>query len=166
MACKKNADCESGLEALKVLYKDVDRPIPYDGIHDAGRLNDVFKDALAKSGLAGTDLRSAELARMTLVLMARYHFWHRVPAIIDAVESRLNRMNGTIIANLDAAEEPEQSFVDAVRERVTAMTKAKKTNIKVKLMPALIGGYRLTVNGRMLDYSVRSRLHQMQSTVV
>jgi F-type H+-transporting ATPase subunit delta len=101
------------------------------------------------------------LTRSFLGLVAQNRRLFAVPAMIDAFLARLAARRGEITAEVVAAQALTPAQLDAVNEQLRKAM-GSKVAVEVRVDPALLGGLVVKVGSRMVDASLRSKLHRLQ----
>jgi F-type H+-transporting ATPase subunit delta len=101
------------------------------------------------------------LTRSFLGLVAQNRRLFAVPAMIDAFLARLAARRGEITAEVVAAQALTPPQLDAVNEQLRKAM-GSKVAVEVRVDPALLGGLVVKVGSRMVDASLRSKLHRLQ----
>lgn len=73
----------------------------------------------------------------------------------------LRQMNQTVLAEVTSAVELTEAQQQAVREKVIAMTNARRVELDTKLDPDLIGGVIIKVGSQVVDASLRGQLRRL-----
>jgi F-type H+-transporting ATPase subunit delta len=118
---------------------------------DQGRAMDALLD---KAG-------AVDLVRRFTGLVAQNRRLFVLPEMIDAFLSQLARRRGEVTAQVVSA----KPLSDAQRSAVTeALRKSVggKVAIDARVDPALIGGLVVKVGSRLIDSSLRTKLHRLQ----
>jgi F-type H+-transporting ATPase subunit delta len=101
------------------------------------------------------------LTHSFLGLVAQNRRLFAVPAMIDAFLARLAARRGEITAEVAAAQALTPAQLDAVNEQLRKAM-GSKVAVEVRVDPALLGGLVVKVGSRMVDASLRSKLHRLQ----
>jgi F-type H+-transporting ATPase subunit delta len=101
------------------------------------------------------------LTRNFLGLVAQNRRLFAVPAMIDAFLARLAARRGEVTAEVVAAQNLTPGQLDAVNEQLRKAM-GSKVAVEVRVDPALLGGLIIKVGSRMVDASLRSKLHRLQ----
>jgi F-type H+-transporting ATPase subunit delta len=101
------------------------------------------------------------LTRNLLGLVARNRRLFAVPAMIDAFLARLAARRGEVTAEVVAAQALTPAQLEAVNEQLRKAM-GSKVAVEVRVDPALLGGLVVKVGSRMVDASLRSKLHRLQ----
>ncbi len=103
----------------------------------------------------------AALTRNFLGLVAQNRRLFAVPGMIAAFLGRLAARRGEITAEVTAAQELTAAQRDAVTEQLKKAM-GSKVAVDVRVDPALLGGIVVKIGSRMVDASLRSKLHRLQ----
>ncbi len=101
------------------------------------------------------------LTQKFLGLAAQNRRLFAVPDMIAAFLQRLAARRGEITAEVTAAQELSPAQRDAVTEQLKKAM-GSKVAVELKVDPALLGGLVVKVGSRMVDASLRSKLHRLQ----
>jgi F-type H+-transporting ATPase subunit delta len=101
------------------------------------------------------------LTHSFLGLVARNRRLFAVPPMIDAYLARLAARRGEVTAEIVAAQALTPAQLDAVNEQLRKAM-GSKVAVEVRVDPALLGGLVVKVGSRMVDASLRSKLHRLQ----
>ena len=163
-------DSREGLAAFKCMAAFAKQiPGVLRGSFAAEQLDRMIETALKKSG-SRTD--AAEIARRTLVLMVRRNRFVSVSAFITEVEKALARMDGIITVRVESAHLLDDDFQKALKEKLLVRANAsdfryrqkkniKKVELDLRLVPELLGGCRVYINGECFDSSLKGQLQKM-----
>ena len=101
------------------------------------------------------------MTRSFLGLVAQNRRLFAAPAMIDAFLARLAARRGEITAEVVAAQALTPPQLDAVNEQLRKAM-GSKVAVEVRVDPTLLGGLVVRVGSRMVDASLRSKLHRLQ----
>jgi F-type H+-transporting ATPase subunit delta len=106
----------------------------------------------------------SELARRTLVLLARNHRLPQSDDVVDAYRELLDRREGYVLADVASA----VPLSDAERMRLeAALGKAtgKKIRMNLTVDPALVAGIVAKIGSTVIDASIRGEIRKMRRTL-
>ena len=101
------------------------------------------------------------LTRNFLGLVAQNRRLFAVPGMIDAFLARLAARRGEITAEVTSAQELTPAQLGAVNDQLRKAM-GSKIAVEVRVDPELLGGLVVKVGSRMVDASLRSKLHRLQ----
>src|SRR5260221_1162450 len=101
------------------------------------------------------------VTRNFLGLVAQNRRLFAVPAMIDAFLARLAARRGEVTAEIVVAQALTPVQLDTVNEQLRKAV-GSKVAVEVRVDPALLGGLVVKVGSRMVDASLRSKLHRLQ----
>jgi len=101
------------------------------------------------------------LTRSFLGLVAHNRRLFAVPAMIEAFLQRLAARCGEVTAEVTSAQELTPAQLSAVNEQLRKAV-GSKIAVEVKVDKNLLGGLIVKVGSRMVDASLRSKLHRLQ----
>lgn len=137
-------------------------------LRESGDLRRLVRSPLlsrAEQGKAiGAVTEKAGLSALTrnfLGLVAQNRRLFAVPDMIDAYLARLAERRGEVTAEVTAAQELSTAQLAAINEHLKKAV-GSKVAVDVKVDPSLLGGLVVKVGSRMVDASLRSKLHRLQ----
>ena len=101
------------------------------------------------------------ITRNFLGLLAQNRRLFALPAMIDGFLKHLAARRGEVTAEVVAAQELSPAQREAVSEQLRKAV-GQKVAVDIKVDPNLIGGLVVKVGSRMVDASLRSKLHRLQ----
>ena len=110
---------------------------------------------LARTGIGG-------LAANFLKLVASNRRLFAVGHILKAFRLLVARHKGEITAQVTVAEKLSDKNLDALKGALKTVTGGKDIDLDVKVDPAIIGGLIVQVGSRMVDSSLRTKLHSIK----
>lgn len=108
--------------------------------------------------------RAADISDLTtrfLGLLADKRRAFALPQIIDAFDAMLAEEKGEVVAELASAVELSEAQVDAVRKNISKSV-GKTVTMTLTVDPGLLGGLVVRVGSRMIDASLKTKLHQLE----
>jgi F-type H+-transporting ATPase subunit delta len=103
----------------------------------------------------------SQLTRNFLGLVAQNRRLFAVPAMIDGYLAKLAERRGEVTAEVTAAQELTPAQLATLNEQLKKAV-GSKVAVDVKVDPSLLGGLVVKVGSRMVDASLRSKLHRLQ----
>jgi ATP synthase F1 delta subunit len=89
----------------------------------------------------------------------------RYSKIIKAYKDMVDREEGITYGTVYSVEPLKDAQISKLEEQLSALLQ-EKTKLKNELDPKLIGGFKILVDGRILDASIRKRLQDLGSKLV
>lgn len=102
-----------------------------------------------------------ELTTKFLGLLASKRRAFALPQIIDAYAAMLSDEKGEVKADLVSAVELSKDQTDAVRDKISKSV-GKTVTMTSSVDPGLLGGLVVRVGSRMIDASLKTKLHQLE----
>ncbi|MBE9136570.1 F0F1 ATP synthase subunit delta [Nodosilinea sp. LEGE 07088] len=81
--------------------------------------------------------------------------------VLQQYQALLRELNQTVLADVTAAVDLSDEQLQAIRDRVQAMTGANSVELSVQVDPALIGGLVIKVGSQVIDASLRGQLRRI-----
>jgi F-type H+-transporting ATPase subunit delta len=104
---------------------------------------------------------TGDLTRRFVLVVARNRRLFVLPQMIDAYLAELSRRRGEVTAQVTSATALSKAQRDALVKALRG-TVGTKVQVDVEVDPGLIGGLIVKVGSRMIDNSLRSKLHRLQ----
>jgi F-type H+-transporting ATPase subunit delta len=157
--CAGHAD--EGLAVLKA-FASVLSPLPgrVAGTGDALALERMLRAALKAAG-AGPDEIGAENAVRFVALLVRRGLLKQLDAAVRAVEQRVDAQNGVLVADLESASPLEGDLQEELKAALIRKYGVREIRLIPRIVPELLGGYRLRAGADLVDSSVRGQLQRM-----
>ena len=149
------------LACLKALVPPV-KAIPgvLFGYSDSRRLEKLLREGANTAGYSGTGIEYA--IRFIALLVEKNHFRH-IDSIIKEIEELVNKQNGVLAVTAESASELDSAFKEKLRRQIQDISGAVKVNLDTRLVPELLGGYRLRFGGFYIDASLKGQLKKMKA---
>jgi F-type H+-transporting ATPase subunit delta len=154
-------DAGEGYACLKALVPPL-KAIPggLSGYYISRRLEKLLRDGAAAAGFSGAAVTSA--IRFVALLVEKNRFRH-IDSILPEIERRLDRQNGVLAVTVESAAALDGGFEQALKKRLAEHCGAASINLKTRLVPELLGGYRLRIGGLYIDASLRGQAESMKA---
>lgn len=164
---------------LEVARKQADPARVHEELCSAAALleeNRSLRDALTHPGLR-TERKSAlaaavferagatELLRRLVRLLGERDRFDLLPAIASAYTEEWNLARGVVSAEVVSARPLERTQRAALAEAIRRAT-GQEADLAARVDPEVLGGLRLTMQGRTYDGTVRGRLRALRSRLV
>jgi F-type H+-transporting ATPase subunit delta len=155
----KNA--EEGLVCLKTLSGPVKAVSgALFGYAVSRRLEKLMRESV--SGEAGGNIPVEYAIRFITLLVEKNQFIH-IDVIVQKIEERIDERSGTLTVTAEAAAPLDNAFEEELKRRIIKPTGAANIKMKTRVVPALLGGYRLRIGGFIVDASVKRQMEKMQA---
>lgn len=132
----------------------------YRVVLESPRLSLQEKLSLLQEPLQGLDQRAVNL----LALLASRGRLRLLPGIVAEYRRLVNAQRGLEEAEVITAIPLEEAEVNALVGRLEAIA-GKKVAVSARVDPAILGGLVARVGDRLLDGSLRSRLHSLRKSL-
>ncbi len=109
---------------------------------------------LEKAGIGG-------LSAQFLMAVSSNRRLFAIRDIIRAFRLLVARHKGEVTASVTVAETPSDAHLAAIKDALKAVTK-KDVQVEVKVDPSIIGGLEVKLGSRMVDTSLRAKLHAIK----
>ena len=102
-----------------------------------------------------------ELTQKFLGLLAHNRRLFALPEVIEAYDALLAERRGEVAGELVSAVPLSSSQLESVQQHLTAAV-GQTVKLTTSVDPNLLGGVVVRVGSRMIDASIRSKLHQLE----
>jgi F-type H+-transporting ATPase subunit delta len=151
-------DVEEGLAAFKVFAAWVKKiPGAVMGTASSLRLDRILRGAIAGAGPCFGG-RGTEFAVRLIVLLTRKNCLGRADAVAEAAELILDRQRGILAPVVECAFPPPEAMLESLRAAIRRRTGAADVKPEVRVVPELLGGYRLLTGSDCIDASLRAQI--------
>jgi F0F1-type ATP synthase delta subunit len=130
------------------------------GTGDALVLERMLRAALKAAG-TGPDATGAEYAVRFVALLVRRGRFKQLGAAIRAVEQRVDAKNGVLVVDIETAAPLEKDLQEKLTAALIRKYGAREIRLVPRIVPELLGGYRLRAGADLVDSSVRGQLQRM-----
>ena len=133
----------------------------------AGRASAEKLELLVRSGTAaaGTLSQAQETAVRFLLLLVKKNAIRHIDSVTKEIKKFMDKKRGIIAVSLEYAAEPDKEFESLAEEAIKKRTGASKVELKRRIIPELIGGYRLHIGDIIIDASIRQQLQKMEASL-
>jgi F-type H+-transporting ATPase subunit delta len=150
-----------GLAVLKALAPALSRlPGRVDGEDDARALERMLRAALESAGADSGDT-GAEYAIRFVALLVRRGWFRQLDRAVRGVERRVDALGGIVEAELESAAPLDGDIREDLVAALIRRYGAREIRLAVRVVPELLGGYRLRSGSDLVDASVRGQLRRM-----
>ena len=146
-------DAGAQLEYLKALRPAL-KPVLRDlsGLSAAKQLEKVLR------GHSGPE---SEMTIRFVSLMVSKNRFGSIDSIIAGIEQKLDEQKGILNLTVETAAAADSTLKSELEKMICEQTGAAGINMKLKVVPELIAGYRLRIAGLCIDASLRGQLNTM-----
>jgi F-type H+-transporting ATPase subunit delta len=155
------------VEAVKSDFDQIDKFMFAEGDYQA-ILSSPFLSAEQKSKLTA-DLFSGKVCELTsnfLFIAGEHNRLAALPNIIKKYNRlyRLSKGHKDIWMTISHAIDQQEK--DAIKESLAAALKSENITLEFNVEPEILGGTIIRYEGKMIDNSIRSRLHRAVDTII
>lgn len=167
---------EEGFLALKAIVPLISRlPGEVAGGVDADRLETMLRNALgcpvpvvpdtAASPVSaepgGADNPGAEYAIRFVALLVRKGYFGHLGTGFQAIEQRIDAKNGVCTVHAESAQPIDGDLEEKIKAELIKKTGVREIKLVSRLVPELLGGYRLRIGTELVDTSLKGQLERM-----
>jgi F-type H+-transporting ATPase subunit delta len=158
-ALGKNA--EAGLACLRTMVPPV-RAIPgaLFGRSAARQLEKILRESAAAAGGESGGMAAEYAIRFISLLVEKNCFKH-IDSVLQRIEKRLDEQKGILDVTAESAAPLDGDLAAELRRLITRQTGAAGIKMETRLVPELLGGYRLRIGGFYVDASLKRQLEQL-----
>ena len=112
-------------------------------------------------GAIAQQARLSPLTRNFLGLLAQNRRLFALPDMVTSFLQRLAERRGEVTAHVTSAQDLTPTQRDAINEQLRKAV-GRKVAVDIQVDPSLLGGIVIKVGSRMVDASLKSKLHRLQ----
>ena len=140
--------------------------LPLKSIHGAvsgrGAAARIEKLLRESAGAAGSD-PAVEYSIRFISLLVEKNCFRYIDSVLQKIEQRMDEQMGILDVTVESAVPMDSSFAEEMRRSIMERTGAAGVKMKTRLVPELLGGYRLRIGGFCVDASLKGQLDQMKA---
>ncbi|MDR0302025.1 MAG: F0F1 ATP synthase subunit delta [Treponema sp.] len=155
-------NAQEGLSCLKALagpVKTVSGAL--FGYSAARRLEKLLRESVSAVQNSGGIV--VEYVIRFITLLVEKNQFKYIDLILQRIEERIDGRNGTLTVIFESAAPMDGVLEEELKTRIARQTGAVNVKMKTRLVPDLLGGYRLRVGGFYVDASVKGQMEKMQA---
>jgi F-type H+-transporting ATPase subunit delta len=154
----------AGLDCLKALIPPVQSVSgALFGQTAARRLEQTLRDA---AGRTAANDAAAEYAIRFITLLVEKNGFRHIDSLVRRIERRLDEQNGVLDVTVESAAPLDGDCAEDLRQQILERAGAAGITMRTRLVPELLGGYRLRIGGLCVDASLKGQLEQMSADLV
>jgi F-type H+-transporting ATPase subunit delta len=148
-----------GLDCLKALVPAV-RSVPGEvfGYDVSRRLEKVLRESAAAAGFSAD--MGTEYAIRFITILVEKNLFENIDPVLKKIEKIVDDRNGVLEVTVESAS-PDDVFEEEFRQQILQRTGAAGIKMSRRLVPELLGGYRLRIGGFYIDASLKGQLEKM-----
>lgn len=160
----ENAD--AGLACLRAIVPPV-KAIPgaLFGRGAALQLERLLRDAAGSTvragGGAGREDKPMEYAIRFISLLVERDCFRHIDPLLRKIEKKLDDAKGILDVTAESASSMDSGFEEDLRRMIKERTGAAGIKMRTKVVPELLGGYRLRIGEFSIDASLKGQLEKM-----
>jgi len=160
-------NAESGLACLRALVQPVKAIAGELSGHSAARrLEKVLRESIASLGgeaAFGKASTAIEYAVRFITLIVEKRRFNHIGVIMRHIEERLDARKGTMTVTVESAAPLDDVLEKNLRRQIMDRLAVSEVNMKTRLVPQLLGGYRLRLGGFYVDASLKGQIDRMKA---
>ena len=158
---KSGGEIEEGVEILKALAWWVKNlPVEVFGNSPAEKAEMLVREVMTKAGVISP---AGETAIRLFVLMVKKNKIRHLDLVIEEAKKLLDNKRGVIPVSIEYAFPVDEDVESRIKETIKKRTGAVRVDITGRIIPELIGGYRLRIGDEVIDASIRSQLRKLET---
>jgi F-type H+-transporting ATPase subunit delta len=109
----------------------------------------------------GAEAKNAETAIRFILLVVKRGRFAYMDRILREIERILDAGNGILTVTLETVAAAADTFKESLRAQLQEKTGAREIRIETRIVPELLGGYRLRMGTELIDASLSLFLKEM-----
>ena len=157
-----SGNAEAGLACLKAMTPPV-KAISgmFFGHFAAVRVEKILREGIAAAGFTGQADNAAEYSIRFICLLVEKNCFRHIDSVLQKIEQRLDEQKGTLTVIAESAVPMDSVTQEELRRQIAARVGTAEIKMKTRLVPELLGGYRLRIGGFCIDASLKGQLKKM-----
>ena len=152
------SNADAGFACLKAMVPPV-KTIP--GVLFGYTASRRLETMLRECAQSNNDAAAEYAIRFIVLLVAKNRFKH-IDLIMQKIETLIDAQKGILTMTVESAAPMDDYFAEELRQRIIVST-GSQVKMHVRLVPELLGGYRLRMGSYYIDASLKGRMEQMQA---
>jgi F-type H+-transporting ATPase subunit delta len=107
----------------------------------------------------------AEYPIRFITLLVEKNQWRHIEVILQKIEERIDIQRGALTVIAETTVPLDGAFEAELKENIIKRLGAADVNIKTRLVPELLGGYRLRIGGFFVDASLKGQSEGMTAAL-
>ncbi|MDR2793523.1 MAG: F0F1 ATP synthase subunit delta [Treponema sp.] len=160
-------EADNVFEILKVMARGIERIKGHiAGTADAYRVEKMMRTAMKKACGGIGDFAKAEIACRTLLLLVQRGLFGYRQALIEEIGKALDRKHKVLSVTLETVAPLPAAFRNRLEQSIREKIHAGEIRLTEKIVPEILGGYKLRIGTRVIDASVGSLLQNMAKEIM
>ena len=158
-------NAEAGLHYLRALIPPI-KIIPgaLFGYSASRQLEKILREGGASIGSVSENTPLEYAIRFITLLVAKNHF-NKIDLIVHSIEDRIDGQKGILVVTVESAVPMDNVFAEELRQHIIEKTGAAQVKMNIRLVPELLGGYRLRIGGYYVDASLKGQTEKMKAAL-
>jgi F-type H+-transporting ATPase subunit delta len=153
-----------GLDCLKAMIQPIKTVSgTLFGFSAARRLEKLLRESVADGTGGKQDSIVIEYVIRFITLLVEKKQLKYIDIILQKIEERIDERTGTLAVTVESASPLDSVLEKELMRRIVERTGAANIKMKTRLVPALLGGYRLRAGGLYVDASVKGQMDKMRA---
>jgi F-type H+-transporting ATPase subunit delta len=150
-----------GLACLRALAPPLKAvPGALFGRDAAAKLEKLLRSAADQAGGFSQD-KPLEYAIRFISLLVEKNYFKYIDPVLRKIEKKLDDKMGILDITAESAFPMDSGFEENLRRMIKERTGAAGIKMRTRLVPELLGGYRLRIGGFSVDASLKGQLEKM-----
>jgi F-type H+-transporting ATPase subunit delta len=122
-------------------------------------------ETFIRQGIGKTVFSSAalEITLRFIVLMVRKKNIRHIKLVLDETKKILDKRRGVLAVQVEYVFPLGNDFEYSLKELIKKQSGATRVELRGRVNPGLIGGYRLRIGDKVIDASIRSQLYELET---
>ena len=154
----------AGLDCLKALVPPLQTiPGAVSGYSASRQLENILRKSIALA--EGASGEAAEYAIRFITLLVQKNHFGDIDPILHKIEDLIDIQKGTLVVTAECASPMDGVIAEELRQHIIEKTGAAQVKMKTRLVPQLLGGYRLRIGGYYVDASLKGQTERMKAAL-
>ena len=112
---------------------------------------------------AGVAQPAAKYAIRFISLLVEKNLFKHIDSIVQKIENLFDQQNGILAVTAESAVPLDSALEETLKRRLREYSGAAEVTLRSRLVPELLGGYRLRFGGYYIDASLKGQIESMKA---
>ena len=151
---------EEGLGCLRTMVPVVNAiPGALFGRSAARKLEKILREGASTAGCAA----EAEYAIRFITMLVEKNSFGNINTVLQRIEKILDERKGILNVTAESAFPPDEALKEELRRQIAGRTGAAEIKMNWRLVPELLGGYRLRIGAFYVDASLKGQVEKLSA---
>ena len=153
---------EEGFGCLRAMVPAVNAvPGALFGHSAARRLEKILREGVSAASITAN--AGAEWAIRFITMLVEKNSFGNIDTVLQRIEKILDEQKGILNVTAESAFPPDEALKEEFRRQIAGRTGAAEIKMNWRLVPELLGGYRLRIGAFYVDASLKGQVEKLSA---